>query len=1719
MNPPKLRKCQCGCSRLKFSLHLPLLYFLLLIALMTAPLSAIIDENGDGLDDIWQEAYGAQNLDKDNDDDGDNATNLAESVAGTNPFDPQSCFRIKSVTYDSSFSGVDISFDTERGKIYQLDLGDSLRPGRFTRLPTTYHGTGTEITVKLSSASPPQSSSGILHEIWTDLQTNNIAGLGVLTRNFTALPDGVEALPELRTPRNIANNYGGRLRGWLTPAKSGAHDFYLSSRNHSELYLSSDHTPANATTRVAWVTSDILQPEEWQRFPEQQYTADLVAGNRYYIEVRHHHGNNDDHCALAWKQPGNDDENAIEVIRGSYLSPWLQDEPVTDQFSKASRQFIKVAVSDLDQDGDSITDWAEKMMQGEHNFFFANSSSTATQLGDLTTALNALSGETQTVSLLTSDVVAYEDTRDSAAINAGITIESTEPDVIRLIISRTGSLQPLTVQYTLDSTGQQSATAISGTDFSEQDINGNPISGILTLPFGAIATEIVLAPTADGIHEYPEKLRCRIVDVGGPGAGDYDTGIPFTADTTFYDARSIPEQEILFVGRSAEDPAHSSATRGTAVVSGFLNGQRNYMRLNTLIMASFSSPQNDSHIHKANPGPTSGSIIYEITEVPGDPQSNPKIGELLDYPWPIHDIQGAVTGSQAIDGLFGQNGETPLYLNWHTNDNQAGELWAILVEESGSISEPAPPSAPSSITPLSGPELERDVRRFLNQATFGATDAEVARLMTEITGTHANEPVPRIAAFEAWIEEQIAAPQTYLVDYVLAADNQEWKLRGYFDPDRWFTHHFNDPSNNLINVPDLPGEWPAIDRSRANPEQWFPTRNYPLTQAEINWGKNEDRYTFFDLAEVNHNNRRRAHWLFMANAKDQLRQKMGYSLQQILVVSDQLNRVRQDHLAASNYQDMLNYHAFNHFHDLFGFINRSPIMSKWLSSLKNQKAYDISGDGIPDVFPDENLAREDMQLFSIGLFNLWTDGTLKLSEETGLPEPTYTNTDITEFARVLTGQSFSRYATNPETWGIVDGDDDGNPFDLNNNNGGILFNQNNPTGSNQSSRLNTVTSNFNRTEGNKYYNHQFSYPVQMFADFHDLGAKTIAGGKIIDNQSMSDGNLSQSGGRSDEIAHSEKDLDDAIAWLAGKPGDGLPDYDMVNSHRSTPAFISLRLIQRFTTSNPSTAYLYRVSNAFRESEGGMTEALKAILLDYEVRELSRVTDDTTFGLKKAPLDLYLQLLRNFSQRYHSSGNDPVEDTVLVDESARVRALVPNSDIGSQWLTDPDFNDGSWLSGRNGIGYERQEDGPYEPYINIDLDAQMAGRTSCYVRINFNVNAADLDSWNFMKLQARCDDGFVAYLNGTQIAADRAPSDLNWDSSATQTTNDTLASTLQDFGGNNFFNLLQPGENLLAIHALNASTTSSDFLNQVKLIAGFDEGRSSYRPGMYSDLPLNADGTLPNANAIAPPADGYLANFGYPAGQLSNFTINSRFRYPATDNNLSMTPFSQETVFNYYLPFYSPGGPVANAGMVAPELQIATESSVIRNLNTFWTITWNLNGNSLNAIGGSPTRNAAGTERKPNTYNQRLLYGDPTPDDSHESDNYDNVRITLADWALNIIPWGTSLANELTDITALIDAIDLRLTGGSFVVVYPYDTSNNEDPSTDGINPGKLTFGDGNFTNDAELKNPREIIIDALVSMSYNPYHSDTTTANNAKRDLFRTALYLMSTTPEFVVQK
>ncbi|MFT7639293.1 MAG: hypothetical protein ACI9G1_001029, partial [Pirellulaceae bacterium] len=214
------------------------------------------------------------------------------------------------------------------------------------------------------------------------------------------------------------------------------------------------------------------------------------------------------------------------------------------------------------------------------------------------------------------------------------------------------------------------------------------------------------------------------------------------------------------------------------------------------------------------------------------------------------------------------------------------------------------------------------------------------------------------------------------------------------------------------------------------------------------------------------------------------------------------------------------------------------------------------------------------------------------------------------------------------------------------------------------------------------------------------------------------------------------------------------------------------------------------------------------------------------------------------------------DAILVAENATVSVLVPvDGSLGTSWTggNEP-FDDGSWIVGSNGVGYE--DGSGFESYLNTILPGRDAndtnGTTSAYIRAEFSV--ADTNAIDNLVLRMRYDDGFVAYLNGQEVERFNAPGAIGtpaaFDATATGTNNDISATIFADFVIDK--SLLSNGLNVLAIQALNASAESNDFLNQFRLVNR--ETSASQLPGIiYYTLdgtdPRDAAGQ-PNATAIA-----------------------------------------------------------------------------------------------------------------------------------------------------------------------------------------------------------------------------------------------------------------------------
>jgi hypothetical protein len=236
----------------------------------------------------------------------------------------------------------------------------------------------------------------------------------------------------------------------------------------------------------------------------------------------------------------------------------------------------------------------------------------------------------------------------------------------------------------------------------------------------------------------------------------------------------------------------------------------------------------------------------------------------------------------------------------------------------------------------------------------------------------------------------------------------------------------------------------------------------------------------------------------------------------------------------------------------------------------------------------------------------------------------------------------------------------------------------------------------------------------------------------------------------------------------------------------------------------------------------------------------QISDDDLLSMS-APAGMILYTLDGSDPR--SSGMSQQQATVLVPENADKRATVPLSDIDETWKGGGDFDDSAWLpciDGPGGVGFERTSG--YQDLFTLDLLDQMYARNAtCYIRIPFAVDA-DYDS---LTLNVRYDDGFVAYLNGVEVARRNFDGTPAWDSRASASHSDSAAVVFENIDISDFIDTLQQGDNLLAIHAMNSSTTSGDFLISVELLATGGESEEDKEGVMEYIDPI----TLPHSAVV------------------------------------------------------------------------------------------------------------------------------------------------------------------------------------------------------------------------------------------------------------------------------
>jgi uncharacterized protein (DUF1800 family) len=294
-------------------------------------------------------------------------------------------------------------------------------------------------------------------------------------------------------------------------------------------------------------------------------------------------------------------------------------------------------------------------------------------------------------------------------------------------------------------------------------------------------------------------------------------------------------------------------------------------------------------------------------------------------------------------------------------------------------------------------------------------------------------------------------------------------------------------------------------------------------------------------------------------ASDPLRQRVAHAFSQICVISDRVEALDGSPRGMAAYHDRLLENTFGNYRDLLKAVSLHPTMGIYLSHLRNQKANPSR-----NIYPDENYAREIMQLFSIGLWELNPDGTRKVDGD-GQFIPTYDNEDISNFARVFTGLSYGKKYTSSSNFTVID------------------------------------------TTGFYDGNALMWEPMKGFDAYHDLASKTLLNGEVLPARTASAGATGTA---------TMADVDAAMANLTNHNNTGpfiarLLIQRLVTSN-PTHAYIG-RVAAAFANNGSGV-------------RGDLRAVIKAILLDPEARSLTLLSEPDQ-GLQREPYLRYVALTR------------------------------------------------------------------------------------------------------------------------------------------------------------------------------------------------------------------------------------------------------------------------------------------------------------------------------------------------------------------------------------------------------------------------------------------------------------------------------------------------------------
>ncbi|TAG46215.1 MAG: DUF1800 family protein [Betaproteobacteria bacterium] len=369
---------------------------------------------------------------------------------------------------------------------------------------------------------------------------------------------------------------------------------------------------------------------------------------------------------------------------------------------------------------------------------------------------------------------------------------------------------------------------------------------------------------------------------------------------------------------------------------------------------------------------------------------------------------------------------------------------------------------------------------------------------------------------------------------------------------------------------------------------------------------------------------RQSFWKQAITGQDQLRQRVAYALSQILVVSDR--GPSNDRYELGAYLDFLNNNALGNYRDLLAGVVRSPAMGRFLSHLRNDGS---------STTPNENFAREMLQLFSVGQLKLNANGTAV----SGNPS-TYTEEVVKGFARTFTGLTYDDRRTNQR---CLNRTDEPIPnWDWNPDN--ICYPESDTT-----------------QVGDR---HGWQRPMVVFPGFHSSAARKLLQYDAVIPGSADPRCAAAVVGPTQNIVSVAQAPTGEGTRVSKATGDLMIDAAVTNifCHPNVGPFIGKQLIRFFVTSTPSPEYVERVTAAFNNNgsnvRGDMRAVIRSILLDDEALDGAALSasERPKYGKLREPIMRLAHILRAFprptaastppapafSGRYFIDGLDSVE---------------------------------------------------------------------------------------------------------------------------------------------------------------------------------------------------------------------------------------------------------------------------------------------------------------------------------------------------------------------------------------------------------------------------------------------------------------------------------------------